>query len=105
MEKQLLDFIQEGKVDEIAAAMIAARLKIAGKALDELMHSTTQKLDELYEQYGEEYRILGSTVVLYYKDHLFAHDHKEQEFEAQVVCGPRRYVEQIRDSLIKKAGK
>lgn len=102
MEKQLLDLIREGKVDEIAAAMIGLRLKVAGKALDELMHSTAQKIGELYKQYEAEYHVLGSTVVLYYKDNLFARDHKEQEFEIQLVCGSGKYVEQIRDSLMKE---
>lgn len=102
MEKQLLDIIREGKeVDEVSAMMIGARLKVAGKALDEVMHKVAEKLESLYKQYEDEYRLMGSTIVLYYKDRLFAASHKDDEFEVCMINGNGRFIEQIREDLNK----
>jgi len=102
MEKQLLDAIKNGTLDEISTAMIAARVKVASQELDKLMHDTAEKLFKLYEQYQAEYRISGSTVILYYKDKLFEVIHPgDDQFEVEVVNGRGKYVSQAREALNK----
>lgn len=102
MEKQLLDIIHSGKeIDEVSTAMIEARLKVAGKALDKVIHDAVGELEKLYKQYEDEYRLMGSTVVLYYKDRPFEKTHKDDEFEVSTINGNGRFIQQIRDDLNK----
>lgn len=100
MEKQLLDALKTGKLDEIGTEMLAARVKVATGELDKLMHDTVEKLSRLYEQYQAEYRISGSTVVLFYKDKLFEMIHPgEDKFEAEIVSGHGKFIRQAIVSL------
>lgn len=98
MEQQLVEAIGNGKVDEVAAAMISARLKVAGKALDEVVHKAADEIHEVFLKYPDEFRLLGSTIIMYYKDRLFDINNPN-EFEVEMVDGHGKFVEQAKQKL------
>lgn len=98
MEQQLKDAINNGTVDEISQAMIKARLKVAGKALDTVVHEAADKIHEIYLKYPDELMLLGSTVILYYKDRLYDIDNPN-EFEIEMIDGHGKFVEQAKQKI------
>ena len=98
MEQQLVEAIDKGEVDEIAAAMIKARLKAAGKALDDVVHKAADEIHEVFLKYPDEFRLLGSTIVMYYKDRLFDIDNPN-DFEVELIDGHGKFVEQAKQKL------
>lgn len=104
MEQQLKDAIANGTIigDEIATAMIKARLSQAGKKLDALCHTFANELEQIFKDHKDELTLLGSTVVFYYKDRLFECERPgDDEFEIAMIDGHGKFVEQIRNDLSK----
>lgn len=102
MEQQLKDAIANGTVigDEVATAMLKARLKVAGKKLDALCHTFANELEQIYKDYKDELVLLGSTTVFYYKDKLFECERPgDDKFEIAMIDGHGKFIEQICNNL------
>lgn len=102
MEQALLDKLKNGTADDIDLEMIAARCKVAGKALDEVCHEFCDRIEKLYDEYEAEYKLLHSTVVMFYKDRLFEVNNPNNNFEIAIISGYGKYIEEIRDSLMEE---
>ena len=68
MEQALLNRLKDGTADEIDVDMIASRCMNANEKLLDLMHNFTDELQKLTEEYEEEFKIGGCTVIMAYTD-------------------------------------
>lgn len=98
MEQQLKERLKNGTYDEVDEAMAMARLKLAGKTLDAAVSKAADEIHEIFQQYHDELMMLGSTVILYYKDRLY--DINEPgEFQVELIDGHGKFVEQAKQKL------
>lgn len=85
MEKSLIEKMENGTCDDIDKEMIVSRVLKAVKELNKVVDTFTDSLKELREQYADELKLSGATIVFGVAVTSLSHE-KEKDFELLSEC-------------------
>lgn len=104
MEKSLIEKMKNGTADDIDKEMIVSRVLKAVKELHKVTNAFSDSLEKLKEQYADELKMSGATIVMGVAVSTLSHaEEKDFELLTEVIVGSSDNVDKALLTLMKDA--